>query len=99
MIKSFDQFEQDGCDNCERYLSLKNDRDKVYECTSSNFDGVTALLQPEDSWVAKWLRLSRCKPGVYAVSVSGNLPVPIQREVNAMGINYRPGFRDASMRT
>lgn len=33
LIKSTDQFEADGCDNCERFLMLKNDIEKVHECT------------------------------------------------------------------
>ncbi|PRD31286.1 UNVERIFIED_CONTAM: supt4h1 [Trichonephila clavipes] len=39
MIKSFDQFEYDGCDNCEEYLNMKGNRELVDECTSSTFDG------------------------------------------------------------
>ncbi|KAJ8313113.1 hypothetical protein KUTeg_010486 [Tegillarca granosa] len=58
-LKTFEQFEFDGCDNCEEYLHLKNNRDGVYDCTSSNFDGVVALMSPDDSWVAKWQRI--CK--------------------------------------
>lgn len=39
IYQTFEQFEFDGCDNCEEYLHMKNNRDAVYECTSSNFDG------------------------------------------------------------
>ncbi|KAG1651819.1 Transcription elongation factor SPT4 [Nymphon striatum] len=39
MVKTFEQFEMDGCDNCDEFLGMKNNRDGVYECTSSNFDG------------------------------------------------------------
>ena len=38
LIKTFDQFETDGCDNCESVLHLKRNRDNVYDCTSSNFE-------------------------------------------------------------
>ena len=54
LIKTFDQFESDGCDNCElrqirspsfsslnlgeTVLHLKRNRDNVYDCTSSNFE-------------------------------------------------------------
>uniref|UniRef100_A0A914RC08 Spt4/RpoE2 zinc finger domain-containing protein n=1 Tax=Parascaris equorum TaxID=6256 RepID=A0A914RC08_PAREQ len=31
MIKTLDQFEQDGCDNCERFLGMKGDEEKVSE--------------------------------------------------------------------
>ncbi|KAF0038082.1 hypothetical protein F2P81_008566 [Scophthalmus maximus] len=37
--QTIDQFEYDGCDNCESYLQMKGNREMVYECTSSSFDG------------------------------------------------------------
>ena len=74
LVKTIDQFEYDGCDNCEAYLQLKGNREMVYECTSSSFDGVISMITPEDSWVAKWQRISNFKPGVYAVTVTGRLP-------------------------
>ncbi|CAB1353085.1 unnamed protein product [Coregonus sp. 'balchen'] len=57
LVKTIDQFEYDGCDNCESYLQMKGNREMVYECTSSSFDGVIAQMSPEDSWVAKWQRI------------------------------------------
>ncbi|KPM06859.1 transcription elongation factor SPT4-like protein [Sarcoptes scabiei] len=39
LVKSFEQFEFFGCDNCEEYLGMKNNREMVYDCTSNNFDG------------------------------------------------------------
>ncbi|MGH0153640.1 UNVERIFIED_CONTAM: hypothetical protein FKN15_052374 [Acipenser sinensis] len=80
LVKTIDQFEYDGCDNCEAYLQMKGNREMVYDCTSSSFDGVIAMMSPEDSWVSKWQRISNFKPGVYAVTVTGRLPpefVPI----------------------
>jgi len=38
-FKTQDQFEMDGCDNCDKFLHMKNNRDRVDECTSTNFDG------------------------------------------------------------
>ena len=38
LIKTFEQFESDGCDNCETVLHLKRNRDNVYDCTSTNFE-------------------------------------------------------------
>jgi transcription elongation factor SPT4 len=35
-----EQFELDGCDNCESFLGLQNNRDAIDDCTSSNFDGL-----------------------------------------------------------
>ncbi len=37
--QTFDQFLFGGCDNCERFLRMKGNRDRVTEVTSSNFDG------------------------------------------------------------
>lgn len=39
LVKTFDQFEFDGCDNCEDFLRMKNNKDIIYDCTSNNFDG------------------------------------------------------------
>lgn len=57
--QSFDQFETDGCENCEEFLRMKNNKDNVYDHTSNNFDGLIALTTPTDSWVAKWQRLGK----------------------------------------
>jgi len=59
LIKTFDQFEFDGCDNCDEFLHMKSNKDNIYDCTSNNFDGMIALMFPEDSWVAKWQRISK----------------------------------------
>ncbi|KAF7285502.1 transcription elongation factor subunit spt4 [Rhynchophorus ferrugineus] len=96
LIKSLDQFEVEGCDNCEEFLRMKSDKDKVFDCTSTNFDGMIAMMSPEDSWVAKWQRINRFCKGVYAISVSGRLPPGIVREMKSRGIVYRP--RDTSQR-
>lgn len=60
-FQSIDQFEMDGCDNCEEFLRIKNNKDNVYDCTSNNFDGLIAVMSPEDSWVCKWQRISKLK--------------------------------------
>lgn len=97
LIKTLEQFEYDGCDNCEEFLHMKNNRDTVYECTSSSFDGIMALMSPDDSWVAKWQRISRSVKGCYAVSVTGRLPPGIVRELKSKGMVYKS--RDTSTRS
>ncbi|KAG5284139.1 hypothetical protein AALO_G00023370 [Alosa alosa] len=97
MSMTIDQFEYDGCDNCESYLQMKGNREMVYECTSSSFDGVVAMMSPEDSWVAKWQRISNFKPGVYAVTVTGRLPPGVVRELKSRGVIYKS--RDTSVKT
>ncbi|KAK3576682.1 hypothetical protein CHS0354_024291 [Potamilus streckersoni] len=97
LVKTFEQFELDGCDNCEEYLHMKNNSDTVYDCTSSNFDGMVAMMSPEDSWVAKWQRIGRFAKGCYAISVTGRLPPGRVRDLKRKGIIYRP--RDTSTKT
>ncbi|CAG8660013.1 326_t:CDS:2, partial [Racocetra fulgida] len=33
------RFKREGCDNCESFLRLRGQSDKVKECTSSDYDG------------------------------------------------------------
>ena len=93
MVKSFDQFEGDGCDNCDSFLQLKNNKDHIYSCTSNNFDGLVALMKPEESWAGKWLRITHFTPGMYAISVNGRLPSEVIRELKSQN---RYKLRDRS---
>ena len=88
LIKTVSQFEASGCDNCESVLNIQGDRELVNECTSSNFDGMIAMMSPSDSWVARWVMIDKLDPGVYAISVSGSLPKHKIRELRAKGIDY-----------
>ena len=98
LVKTANQFAMDGCDNCERFLGLKGDMDKCMECTSANFDGMIAVCQPNDSWVCKWQKINKKCPGVYANSVSGSLPKVVIQELKQLGIKYKPGQRDKSVK-
>eukprot|EP00745_Piridium_sociabile_P006580 TRINITY_DN142356_c0_g1_i1.p1 TRINITY_DN142356_c0_g1~~TRINITY_DN142356_c0_g1_i1.p1 ORF type:complete len:118 (-),score=22.45 TRINITY_DN142356_c0_g1_i1:346-699(-) len=97
LVKTLEQFEFDGCDNCDNYLHMKGNRDVVYDCTSANFDGLMAMMSPEDSWVAKWQRTERFVKGCYAVSVTGRLPPGVIRNLRGQHIEYRQ--RDTSQKT
>lgn len=94
LIKTFDQFEFDGCDNCDEFLRMRSNRENVYACTSSNFDGMISVMSTQDSWVCKWQRIGNFVKGIYAISVSGKLPPGIVREMKSRGIRYRS--RDVS---
>lgn len=96
LIKTLDQFEYDGCENCDYVLGMKNNRDNVQVYTSNNFDGFVALTSPEESWVGKWLRINRYHPGIYAISVSGQLPGEIIRELKAHGETYKSRDRSTN---
>jgi transcription elongation factor SPT4 len=73
---------------------MRNNRESVYACTSSNFDGMIAVLGTQDSWVCKWQRIGTFVKGIYAISVSGKLPVSIVRDMKTRGIRYKS--RDVS---
>ena len=94
LIKTIDQFHQNGCENCETILDYKGDQDRILECTSSNFEGCLALMNPR-SWVGRWQRIDKFQKGIYAIQVNGSLPMDVQEQLLDKGIKYRP--RDGSM--
>ena len=50
-------------------IHFQNNREAVYTCTSSSFEGVVAMMSPDDSWVAKWQRIGNLVKGCYGISV------------------------------
>lgn len=66
LVKTFDQFLTDGCENCET-LNLKNNTELVSQWTTNAYSGVISLIDPKASWTSKWLRLGQSKPGCYAL--------------------------------
>ena len=36
---------------------MRGNTDRVNLCTTGQFDGLVAVIQPEDSWVARWKRI------------------------------------------
>jgi len=36
---------------------MQGSQERVADFTTSNFDGLICMLQPEESWVAKWQRI------------------------------------------
>mmetsp|Transcript_35014 Transcript_35014/g.35653 ORF Transcript_35014/g.35653 Transcript_35014/m.35653 type:complete len:124 (+) Transcript_35014:172-543(+) len=73
LIKTFQQFYDTGCENCP-FLQMEGNNNKIQSCTTAFFEGTIALLDPEGSWVAKWQRIAKNIPGLYAVEVAGVLP-------------------------
>jgi transcription elongation factor SPT4 len=55
-----------------------------------------ALMDPKDSWVAKWQRIEQYKPGLYAISVSGDLPQIAIRQLRDKDVEYKN--RDVSQK-
>jgi transcription elongation factor SPT4 len=55
-----------------------------------------ALMDPKDSWVAKWQSIQQYKAGLYAISVSGDLPQILIRQLRDKEIEYKN--RDVSQK-
>ena len=47
-------------------MKQQDDEEKTNSCTTAFFEGQAAVMDPRDSWVAKWLRVDSYLPGVYA---------------------------------
>ena len=71
LLKTFEQFYEYGCENCP-FFEMPDDQERVAECTSSFYGGVVSVIEPGESWMAKWLRLKRAMPGCYAMTVEGS---------------------------
>ncbi|KAF8427462.1 putative transcriptional elongation protein Spt4 [Tirmania nivea] len=94
IVQPHSKFTKEGCPNCEEAIHLRNNPDKVEDCTSPVFEGLIALWQPTSSWVSKWQRIDGFVKGMYAVKVSGNLPEEIILQLEDADVYYQP--RDGS---
>jgi len=91
LVKTFEQFLVGGCENCHTFLNMIEDRDSVDECTTANFEGLIAMMNPAGSWVAKWQRMKRSvTPGCYAVVVHGRLTDERVHDLQEKHIDYQP---------
>ena len=64
------------------------------DCTSQVYEGLITLAEPATSWVARWQRLDKYVPGVYATKVVGTLPEEVLQQLEDSGVQYYP--RDGS---
>lgn len=48
-------------------FQLKGSEERVQTCTTHNFDGVIAVIDPETSWVARWQRTCELHTGISRV--------------------------------
>ncbi len=67
LVKSEQQWkEEKSCENCpfleERELS-------VMEFTTQHIEGVCAITEPSESWLAKYLNTNNFIPGIYCIRV------------------------------
>mmetsp|Transcript_5530 Transcript_5530/g.15439 ORF Transcript_5530/g.15439 Transcript_5530/m.15439 type:complete len:128 (-) Transcript_5530:249-632(-) len=89
LLKTFHQFIDEGCDNCEDQLEFAGSQDRVEQCTTTDYVGQVAVINPQSSWVAKWQRLQDFKPGYYAIHVTGELPEEIAEKLRDAGAIVR----------
>lgn len=88
LLKTQEQFYDDGCDNCP-FLDMQDNMERVNSCTTAFFEGQAAVMDPGESWAAKWLRVDALLPGVYAISVTGQLDRDIEEDLENRGIRWR----------
>ncbi|CAL4234845.1 unnamed protein product, partial [Meganyctiphanes norvegica] len=65
LVKTLDMFESEGCDNCDEFLNMKNNRDNVYDCTSQNHDGFSCVIVPRGGRLGKVSPRSRDSSTLY----------------------------------
>lgn len=95
IVLSKKHFERRGCPNCDSILKTTAVDNMADECTSPHFEGYIALCRPQLSWVAKWQRTTEGVAGIYAVSIQGQLPDDVVRDLRRRNYVYRP--RDGSV--
>lgn len=88
LIKQYDQFYKDGCENCE-FLDMAESKDRINQCTTAFYEGMIALLEPQKSWVAKWQRFQSNVPGLYAIEVAGMLVEEDFQKCKEFGYTYK----------
>jgi len=98
------QFEKELCDNCwsewtdgtsPSETSDAKKRTAAEDNTTDDFVGQVAMLRPDDSWVARWLRMHKSassssarvsfKPGLYAISLPTDEAQQAQQEEGGGG--------------
>ena len=89
LLKTFQSFYDVGCDNCP-FLNLSDSSDLVSRCTSSSYVGSVAVLNPHDSWMARYVHIGAgALPGVYAVGVTGTFDREVLDILGERGVKWR----------
>ena len=88
LLKTLDQFINEGCENCP-FLEMIDDPERCNSYTSPFFEGQAAVMDPRESWVAKWIRVDNNLPGVYAISVTGQFDRDTEEDLENRGYRWR----------
>jgi transcription elongation factor SPT4 len=88
ILKTQEQFYDEGCFNCP-FLDMADNMERVNSCTTAFFEGQAAIMDPRESWAAKWLRVDGFLPGVYAISVTGQFDRDTEEDLENQGIRWR----------
>jgi transcription elongation factor SPT4 len=94
LIKTVDQFYDEGCENCP-FLRLDGQLPRVMEATTAYYEGMIALVSPEGSWVARWQRIEKSFPGLYAISVVGELSDDLKDICREEGAPFRAEIQNS----
>jgi len=98
LVRSFDQFREYGCPNCESFLRLRDSADMAADVTTNSFHGyvkpasslfllrLMGIVKGSGSWVARSRGIDRKVAGLYALSVQGSLPDDILARLELRGI-------------
>lgn len=71
------------------YFYKADNPERANICTSAFYEGQAAVMDPRESWAAKWIRVDNCLPGVYAIAVTGQLDRDIEEDLENRGIRWR----------
>lgn len=69
---------------------MKNSTDNVLDCTTDKYHGVIGLCDSKVSWVGKWQHMNGYAPGMYAITVEGELPESKILALERAGRAYHP---------
>ena len=57
---------------------MADNKSRINESTTVNFDGFVAVTNPQESWVARWCRVEKLFGGCYAVKVHGEVSQEVE---------------------
>jgi len=85
LIKTEEQFKEDGCNNCPFFISSSWSTE---DFTTTHFEGFISIMNPEESWVSRWLDLESFMPGCYCLKVFNDLPPDVLEYFKEKKIKY-----------